>query len=511
MSRAAGLVSALTLASRVLGFVRDAVIAAVFGAGPGADAFIIAFRIPNLWRRLVFEGALTVTFIPFFLDLLARKGREAAFGMAGAVLRRVTLLLCVGTGLGLWAAPFLVTLLAPGFSDRPGDFHLAVSLTRTMLPYLPLVGAAAIGMAVLQALGRFAAPALGPVVLNLAMMGGVLGFSGRLDGPARGLSIGVLVGGVLQLLLPLAEWRRSGAPLRGRPPTGEGGAVARLVLRTVPATLGASVFQINLLIATLMASFLPEGRVAALYFADRLAQFPLGVVVSALATAALPSLSRYAAAGEWEGFRETVRYALRVSVYLTLPAAAGLAVLREPIVALLFGRGAFDPAAVRWTAEALVGIAAAVPVCAGVRVASAASFAIGNTRTPLATGGGALLINALLGGIWVETWGLAGITLSLALATAVHLGLLLWALRPALGLLCDRVFWKSACQSAVGSLLMTIAAIFVVRLFPPTGGSLSQITALVAAIAAGIAVYAIFSRCIRHSEFRSLLESIRKE
>jgi putative peptidoglycan lipid II flippase len=511
MTRAAGRVGALTLVSRVLGFVRDAVIAAVFGASAGADAFIVAFRIPNLWRRLVFEGALTVVFIPIFLDILARQGPGAAFGMAGAVLRRVALILCVGTGVGLWAAPFWVTLLAPGFSGRPDDFRLAVSLARMMLPYLPLVGAAAICMAVLQALGRFAAPALGPIAFNLAMIGGVLGLSGWLDGPARALSIGVLMGGALQLLLPLAEWRRTGAPFRGRPPAGEGISAGRLALRAVPATLGASVFQINILVATLLASFLPEGRVAALYFADRLAQFPLGVVVAALATATLPSLSRHAAAGEWETFQEDARFALRVAMYLTLPAAAGLTVLREPIVAVLFGRGAFDPAAVRWTAEALVGFAAAVPVCAGVRVASAASFAAGNTRAPLTTGGGAMVINALLGGIGGEIWGVAGITLSLALATAFHLGMLLRVLRPAVGLLCDRVFWKSACQSAVGSLIMSTAAIFVARLLPPTGGSGSQAAALVAAIAAGMAAYAIFSLCIRHPEFTSLLKSARKE
>ena len=510
MARAAGVVGAATLLSRILGFVRDATIAAVFGAGGGADAFIVAFRVPNLWRRLVADGALTVAFIPAFLDIAAREGRPSAFRMAGAAIGRFALLLCGAALLGVWAAPGVVSLLAPGFSDRPELFRDTVELTRIMMPFLPLAGAAAVCMGVLQALDRFAAPALSPVCLNLAMIGAVAATSGRGGSAAVALAAGVVIGGILQLGLQLGALSRAGFRFRA----GNGRAVSglgRLAARTVPAALGSSVFQVNVLVGTLLASFLPEGRVAALYYADRLVEFPLGLIGAALATAALPSLSRCAAAADWDALGDDARFALRLTMFLTIPAAAGLFALREPIVALLFGRGAFDPGAIRWTAEALAGFAVGLPAFAGTRVVASACFAAGDARTPLLAGLGAISVNAALGFPFREQWGLPGIALALAVASAVHFGLMAAAIRRRIGPLCDRAFRKSACQSVAGSVMMSIAALYCSRLFPPTGGTLFRSAALVTAILAGMAVYAAFAFCVRHPELAPFLAAIRKE
>lgn len=509
MARAAGVVSAATFLSRILGFVRDAFIAAVLGTGPGADAFIVAFRIPNLWRRLVAEGALTVAFIPALLETAARDGRRAAFSMAASALRRLGLFLCGFAGLGVLFAPALVAVLAPGLAQRPEAFDAAARLTRIMLPYLPLVGMAAVCMALLQAEERFAAPALAPVCLNIAMIGAALWLAGPMGSPAAALAAGALLGGGLQLALQLGASGRMGfSPLAGR---GESFGLGRIAARTVPAAVGASVLHINLVTGTWLASFLPEGRVAALYFADRLVQFPLGLAGAALATAALPRLSRDAAAGRWEDFLANGRFALRLAVFITLPAAAGLAVLREPIVALLFARGAFDASAVRETAAPLLGFAGGLPAFAGLRVVLAAGFARGDSRTAFRTGLFGMGLHLGLGLLWLKPFGHAGIAWAISAAAWAQLALLLRLPNAAGGRLSDRIFWKSACHSLAGSLIMSPVAVFVVRLFPPTGGAVYRTAALVAAIAAGVLVYGLFSRFTRHPDFPSLLALVRKE
>jgi putative peptidoglycan lipid II flippase len=275
--------------------------------------------------------------------------------------------------------------------------------------------------------------------------------------------------------------------------------------------VGASVLHINLVAGTWLASFLPEGRVAALYFADRLVQFPLGLAGAALATAALPRLSRDAAAGRWEDFLANGRFALRLAVFVTLPAAAGLAVLREPIVSLLFARGAFDVSAVRETAAPLLGLAGGLPAFAGLRVVLTAGFARGDSRAAFRTGIFGMGVHLGLGLLWLKPFGHAGIAWAISAAAWAQLALLLWLPQCARGRFCDRIFWKSACHSLAGSLIMAPVAVFVARLFPPAGGAVFRTAALLAAIAAGILVYGLFSRFTRHPDFPSLLALVRKE
>ena len=276
IARAAGVVGGATLLSRILGLVRDLVTAYFFGAGMAADAFFVAFRLPNLLRRLLAEGALTVSFIPIFTEYLSERGREEAFQLARAALTLFSLILAVVSILGVLLAPYIVYVFAPGFADDPEKFKLTVLLARIMFPYIFLIGLVALAMGVLNSLGRFAAPALAPVMLNIGMIASVFLLTSHFQPPILALSIGVIAGGIFQVMLQLPYLAKEkgllGISLNFSHP-----ALKRVGLLMVPAALGAAVYQFSVFINTLLASFLPQGSVSYLYYADRVMQFPLGV------------------------------------------------------------------------------------------------------------------------------------------------------------------------------------------------------------------------------------------
>jgi Lipid II flippase MurJ len=296
--RAVGSIGLATLLSRILGFIRDMVVARAFGAGPVTDAFFVAFRIPNLLRRLLAEGALSTAFIPVFTSSLTHDGRAGFRKMLRAVTGATGLALCVVSALGMIAAPWIVRVMAPGWSSDPAQIGLASDLTRLMFPYLILVGLASLGMAALNAHHRFFTAALvGPAVLNVAMILAVLLLAARVAPPILSLGFGVLVGGAGQFLIQLPELRRLGLPLW---PSAEWKhpAVRMIAGRMWPAVFALAAVQVTVLVNTLLASLLPQGTVSYLYYADRVMEFPLGVFGIALATAALPSMAAQAARGE---------------------------------------------------------------------------------------------------------------------------------------------------------------------------------------------------------------------
>ena len=338
--RAVGVIGAATLASRVLGFVRDMVMARAFGAGPVTDAFFVAFRIPNLLRRLLAEGALSTAIIPVFTEYLERAGRAEFGRMVRAVTGVAIVVLCVVSGLGMLLAPWIVRVMAPGWADDPELIGLAGRLTTLMFPYLLLVGLAALAMGALNAQHRFFTAALGPAVLNVAMILSVLFLAGRMSPPVFSLAVGVLVGGAGQLFVQLPELARMGVPLR---PSAEWShpAVRLIAVRLWPAVFALAAVQVTVLVNTLLASLLPEGTVSYLYYADRVMEFPLGVFGIALATAAMPSMAGQAARGEHRALVDTLGFSLRLSAFVALPAAVALVALGHPIVRLLFERGEF--------------------------------------------------------------------------------------------------------------------------------------------------------------------------
>ncbi|MFQ5772212.1 MAG: murein biosynthesis integral membrane protein MurJ, partial [bacterium] len=291
--KAAGVVSAATFLSRILGFIRDAVIAWYFGAGFSTDAFIAAFRIPNLLRKLFGEGSLSNAFVPVLTEYLANQGKAEAFRLARSALLLLSIILVVISISGVLLAPVIVRVVAPGFSDSPDKISLTITLTHIMFPYIFFICLVALCMGILNVLGHFAAPALAPVLLNLAMICSIFFICPYMADPILGLAVGVMIGGVMQLLLQLPFIARKGVLAGPKIKIFHPGLkkIGRLM---PPVIFGGAVYQINILVGTLLGSLQEEGSVTYLYFADRLVQFPLGIFALAAATAVLPSLSRQA-------------------------------------------------------------------------------------------------------------------------------------------------------------------------------------------------------------------------
>ena len=392
--RSAGVVGGATLASRVLGLVRDVVVANLFPAA-ATDAFFVAFMLPNLLRRLVGEGSLTISFVPVFSSWLSRS-REAARDVFSTIW---TLAFAVGVAIalaGILAADPLVGVFAPGFELTEGKRELTATLTRLCFPYILAMILLSVAMGVLNSLGHFLVPALAPVLLNLCLIAAAFVSVALLDQPIEGLAVAVLLAGVLQVLVLLPPLRaRAMAPRvlwATRHP-----AVRRLGQLMLPAMLGASVFQLNLLLSRFLASFLGDGAVSYLYYASRLLELPLGVFVFALGAASLPSFSRLISTGDREGLRRTFSTTLGTLLALALPASAGLVLLSEPIFAVLFGldSSVFGRPAIEASSTALFFYAFGLVPIALTRIYANLCFAHENTATAARGALVSLLVNAL--------------------------------------------------------------------------------------------------------------------
>ena len=386
VARSAGKVGLATMLSRVLGLVREQVMASIFGAGLATDAFNVAFRIPNLLRDLFAEGAMSSAFVPTFTEIHQKQGSEVAWEFARRLLATLLLVLLAICAVGYVATPALVRVFAPGFSQIPGKLDLTVLLTRVMLPFLPAVALAAAAMGMLNARGRFGMPALAPSFLNIGMIVFGVGLipvcvaAGQ--PPVLAMAIGVTIGGALQFMVQLPPLYRLGFQLRlGRPRLHPG--VARVARLMAPATVGLAATQLNLLASTILASLLPQGSVSWLWYAFRLMQLPIGVFGVALATVSLPALSRAAVAADMEALKRTLSATLRLVVLLTVPAAVFLAVMSGPVIALLYEHGRFGADDTLKTAGALVMYCVGLPAFAGVGVLTRAFYALGDTRKPM--------------------------------------------------------------------------------------------------------------------------------
>ena len=510
VARAAGVVGAATFLSRILGYVRDAVIAWLFGATASADAFFVAFRIPNLLRRMFAEGSLSIAFIPVFTETLHKKGRTEALRLARATLIALTAVLSFIVVLGIFFAPDIVRVVGPGFKDDPALFTLTVELTRIMFPYILFIGLVALSMGILNVFGHFAAPALAPTVLNLSIIGAALVVSPHLDQPVVGLAVGVVSGGVLQLLLQLPFLYHFG--IRPERPWGcYHPGLKKVAGLMLPAAFGAAVYQINLLINTQLATLLPQGSVSYLYYADRLVQFPLGIVGMAAATALLPSLSRQVLTGGRTEVIRTFGYSVRVVMFITIPAMCGLIVLREPIIGLLFERGAFDAQAVRLTAEALLYYTAGLWAFTLARLAVQMFYALQDTRTPVWTGAVSIGVNILCGLVLMRFMGHAGLALATTVASSVNVALLFTAMRAKLGPLGIRSILVSVSRSAGCALAMCGA---IMALMSQLSGG-ATVTPLSAAAGLGLVIlvggvlYFVMARLVRAPELDALMDAFK--
>ncbi len=506
VTKAAGIVGSATLLSRIFGFLRDVVIAWLFGAGLASDAFFVAFRIPNLMRRLFAEGSLSISFIPVFTDYLTKSGREEAFRLAGSAMRVLSTLLVILALLGILLSPLIIAVIAPGFIASPEKFDLTVLLTRIMFPYVFFICLVALAMGILNALGHFAAPALAPVLLNVAMIASVFLISPRMQHPAIGLAIGVLIGGFLQLALQVPFLIQKGVCFWKKTVWLHDGLkkVGRLM---IPAIFGAAVYQISILIGTLLASLLPQGSVSYLYYADRLVQFPLGVFAIATATAVLPSLSRQASAGDDAALRDTFAYAMRLVFFITLPAMVGLIVLREPIVALLFKRGAFDTDTTAMTASAVMYYGMGLWAFSAVRIVVSTFYALQDTRTPVKIASIALVVNVILGIVLMGPMRHNGLALATSLSSMLQLVLLIMVLRERLGRLDWQGISRSVGKTLAGSAAMGVAVWWLAGVLV-AGHSVPfarLLFGLAACIGAGVLLYVGISVLFKSQEMRGLL------
>jgi putative peptidoglycan lipid II flippase len=507
VSQAAGTVGFFTFLSRILGLVRDMVVARYFGSGMAADAFFVAFRIPNLLRRLFAEGSLTIAFIPVFTEYLSQKTKEDAFQLARIVLTLLSLVLAVVTLLGVVFAPWIVRLQAFGFGGSGVKYDLTVLLTRITFPYIFLISLVALFMGILNSLRHFSAPAAAPIFLNIGIIASTLWISPHFSEPIVGVAIGVLIGGILQVALQIPWMLKKGLSLLpcwvpGHP------AVNRIGLLMLPAIFGSAIYQFNQFIGTLLASFLPEGSVSWLYYADRLVQFPLGVFAIAISTAALPSLSKHVADKDLDEFRDTLGHALRLTLFITIPSMVGLLILGKPIIQVFFERGAFDASSTQNTAWALVFYSLGLWAFSGIRVMVSAFYAFQDTKTPVKVAAVALVANLILSLLLMGPLKHGGLALALSLASALQLSLLVfffkrrveaWDLRPIL---------VSAGKCIVASIIMGVSIHYIYSKWwapNPSMGVWHLAAELAGLVFIGVFIYFVVTRILGCGELTSIL------
>ena len=502
--RALGSISVATLTSRVLGFVRDMVVALIFGAGPVTDAFFVAFRIPNMLRRLLAEGALATAVVPVFAEYNVTRTRDEFIRMLRAVLAMALVALTVTTALGILTAPWLVRAIAPGFASDAGQAALAVRLTRVMFPYLILVGVAALGMGALQAHGRFFAAALGPALLNVGMIAAVLLLAPRVDPPILALAIGVLVGGIAQIAVQTPSLGRCGllvSPSKElRHP-----ALGRIVRLLLPAVFGLAAVQVTVFINTLLASFLAPGSISFLYYADRVMEFPLGVFGIALASASLPAMSRQAAAGDARGVAGTLNFTLRLALFVALPASVGLVMLRTPIIRVLFERGQFTAEDTAATAQALAGYAVGLVGFSVARIAAQAFYAMGEAGVAVKLGLVSVAANVVAAIALMSPLAHTGLAVASSIGAYVNVTLLLVAARRRFGGIGGRVLVRSALRTLAACAPLAAWCGVLAWFWPGRAPRSMETTWLVAAVAGGGALYWLAAILLAAPEREALL------
>jgi len=516
--RSAGSISIATAMSRVLGLVREQVQSYYFGAGFVTDAFLAAFRIPNLLRDLFAEGALSSAFVPTFTAIKEHEGPEAAWRLANRLFTLLAAILTAVT-LGIFLfAPWIMRVYAAGFT--PEKMALAVTMTRILAPFLLAVAVASVAMGILNTYGRFFIPALAPAVLNVAAISGVILLSPlfvRLSWPAGlSLAVGAMVGGILQFGVQVPSMRKLGFRFRLDWAPRDPGLV-RIAWLMLPATLGQAATQINFLVDTWLASRYGNGPITWLSLAFRLIQLPIGLFGVAIGMANLARVSRDAALGDREGLRANLSAALRAAALLALPATAGLVALREPIIGVIFEHGRFDHASTLNTAAALLCYSLGLYAYAVTKIQVPTFYALGDTRVPVMASTTAVVAKLAANAAFVFTLPRFGINpfLGLALSTSVaawtNFGILAWGLRKRAGSIAGHGVVRATAAMAVVSVAMGlgchVAHAGLVQVVPG-GGVAGEIARLAAAVAVGVVVAGGGALALRVPEARALASAL---
>lgn len=511
VSKAAGAVGSMTLISRLFGFARDLVLAMTFGASASADAFFVAFRIPNIQRRILGEGAVSAAMIPVYSEYLNTQSEEETQRFASNLFNIQFAVLAVTSLAIVVFAPYLIMAFAPGFIDEPAKFELTVTLTRWMGPYLILVGMSAFCMGILNTHGVFALSSAAPILVNISMILGALILSPHLDEPILGLAIGVLVGGVFQFLVQFPATLRKGLKLSTLFNWKHSGII-KVGKLLGPAILGFGVYEINLLVDTLLASLLAGGSVSYLYYANRLVQLPLGVFGVALGIAILPMLTGQAARKEIEELRKTLAFGIRVILFVTVPASVGLILLSFPIINTLWERGEFLRSTTDGTQLALIYYSVGLCAFAGTKVLVSAFYSFQDTKTPMKIGIYAMILNVTLAIILMGPLKHGGIALATSISAIFNAAALVFLMRKKLGRMGGRAIVRSLIQLTVASTVMGLGIYYAnAWLFDPEDPLIQRLSILLGEITLGVLIYTLVSWLMKNDELKFIHQFIREK
>ncbi|EPG7576579.1 murein biosynthesis integral membrane protein MurJ [Providencia huaxiensis] len=483
-------VSSMTMMSRVLGFIRDAIIARVFGAGAAADAFFVAFKLPNLLRRIFAEGAFSQAFVPILAEYKNQQGEEATRTFVAYIAGMLTLALAIVTILGMIAAPWIIYVTAPGFTDDADKFALTTDLLRVTFPYIFLISLASLAGAILNTWNRFSVPAFAPTLLNVSMIIFAAFAAPYFNPPIMSLAWAVLVGGVLQLVYQLPHLKKVGMLVLPRLSFRDSG-VWRVMKMMGPAIIGVSVAQISLIINTIFASFLQSGSVSWMYYADRLMELPSGVLGVALGTILLPSLAKSFTSGNQNEYRQLMDWGLRLCLLLALPCALGLAILAEALTVSLFQYGNFTAHDSLMTQYALIAYCVGLTGMILVKILAPGFYSRQNIRTPVKIAIVTLILTQLMNLAFIGPLQHAGLALSIGLAACFNAGVLYWQLRKQ-GIFQPLAGWKGFIFKLLIALIVMGAVLFGVLHFMPSwqdGNMLMRMLRLIGVVIIGAGSY----------------------
>lgn len=453
--RAAGAISLATTFSRILGYIKDMILAKYFGATGLSDVFFVAFRIPNLLRELFAEGSMSSAVVPVLKEAQVKYGQEETKKIVRSLFTFIILIVGTITLLGILLSPYIVTLIAPGFTENLEKFHLTVLLTRIMFPFLFFISLAALTMAALNTNSIFFVPALAPCFLNLAIILLVVGFSNMFFNPIVSVAVGVTIGGLLQWIVQVPHFYKNGFSLGF---SGIHPALKKIVLLIIPTSLAMAVNQINIFVSTIIASFLPEGSITYLYYSMRLIQLPIGVFGVAVGMAVLPTLSEHVAEGNKYQLAKDFSFSLKFLFFLTIPSTMGLIFLKEPIVNTLFQRGMFDVNATLNTAQALFFYSFGILGTVGSRTITATFYSLQNTKIPVFCAAVGMFINIFLSILLMNTMKHNGLALAYSLAATVQFSMLAILIKKSVKEISFNNIFPSFLKSTIASLISVAVA-----------------------------------------------------
>lgn len=512
IARAAGLMSVATFISRILGYVKDMLLAVFFGATGLSDTFFAAFRIPNLLRELFAEGSMSSAFIPVLTEYRQKQGEAEAASLVKITFTFIIIIVGCICMLGMLFAPAIVSLVAPGFLQSPEKFEMTVLLTRIMFPFLLFISLASLIMGALNTKKIFFIPALAPALLNVTIIITVVLFASAFTHPIVAVAAGVAVGGFVQFAFQLPSFFKNNYSL-GFDPSFNHPGLKKMAVLLIPATLALAVNQINIIVSNVLASYLEDGSITYLYYAMRLMQFPIGIFGVAMGMAVLPTLSEHAINGEFNRLREDFSFAVRLLFFIAVPSMAGLIALREPIVNMLFQRGQFTYAATQGTADALLFYSIGIWSIVGVRLITATFYAMQDTKTPVRIAAIGVAVNVILSLVLMGPLKHSGLALANSLASAINFFLLAIFLRKKLKRIDAIKIIKSFLQVGISSIAMGAAGWALLRgaMWTESGNFALKASHLSMTMFVCIIIYIMLNLLMQNEEMQYVREMIRKK